>query len=219
MTCSSQPSTFEHFPIFRDAELVIADPIVRNRGTIGGSICQADPSEDLSAAFAAVRRRWMVDPLVVGREPDRNGTDDFHQGPVLDGRRATADPLTESRVPIRPGCGIGLREIEQPGRMTGPSRRWGPALGQVVDGVARRGRHRGSRRSGPRQFRAAEAEAALRGGPPPPRRRFTAAAQTLAAQACEPTSDQRGPADYKRHLAKSPHGCGRCATRRHGPTD
>ncbi|MGZ5408198.1 MAG: FAD binding domain-containing protein, partial [Aeromicrobium sp.] len=37
------------FPIFRDAERVIADPVVRNRGTIGGSLCQADPSEDLSA--------------------------------------------------------------------------------------------------------------------------------------------------------------------------
>src|SRR5262245_52176720 len=32
-------------PIFRDAERVIADPVVRNRGTIGGSLCQADPSE------------------------------------------------------------------------------------------------------------------------------------------------------------------------------
>jgi aerobic carbon-monoxide dehydrogenase medium subunit len=37
------------FPIFRDAEQVIADPVVRNRGTIGGSLCQADPAEDLSA--------------------------------------------------------------------------------------------------------------------------------------------------------------------------
>src|SRR5262245_5159603 len=37
------------FPIFGDAERVIADPVVRNRGTIGGSLCQADPSEDLSA--------------------------------------------------------------------------------------------------------------------------------------------------------------------------
>src|SRR5258706_4169947 len=36
------------YPIFRDAERVIADPIVRNRGTVGGSLCQADPSEDLS---------------------------------------------------------------------------------------------------------------------------------------------------------------------------
>ncbi|MGZ8648456.1 MAG: FAD binding domain-containing protein, partial [Solirubrobacteraceae bacterium] len=31
-----------HFPLFADAETVIADPVVRNRGTIGGSLCQAD---------------------------------------------------------------------------------------------------------------------------------------------------------------------------------
>ena len=48
----------EHFAILHDAEQVIADPIVRNWGTVGGSLCQADPSEDLSAAFAALKARW-----------------------------------------------------------------------------------------------------------------------------------------------------------------
>src|SRR3954453_23564668 len=33
----------EGFPIFRDAERVIADPVFRNRGSLGGSLCQADP--------------------------------------------------------------------------------------------------------------------------------------------------------------------------------
>ena len=47
----------EHFRILHDAERVIADPVVRNRGTVGGSLCQGDPSEDLSAVFAALRRR------------------------------------------------------------------------------------------------------------------------------------------------------------------
>src|SRR6266540_4272592 len=54
------PVAFEHYPIFRDAEQVIADPVVRNRGTVGGSICQADPSEDLSAAFAAVGASMVI---------------------------------------------------------------------------------------------------------------------------------------------------------------
>ena len=45
----------ELFPIFHDAERVVADPIVRLWGTVGGSLCQADPSEDLSAVFAAAR--------------------------------------------------------------------------------------------------------------------------------------------------------------------
>ena len=44
----------DRLAIFTDAERVIADPVVRNRGTIGGALCQADPSEDLSAVCAAV---------------------------------------------------------------------------------------------------------------------------------------------------------------------
>ena len=50
----------EHFPVLHDAERVIADPIVRNWGTIGGSLCQADPSEDLSAAFGALRATAVI---------------------------------------------------------------------------------------------------------------------------------------------------------------
>ena len=45
----------ERFPVFRDAEEVIADPVVRNRGTIGGSLCQADAAEDLSAVCSALK--------------------------------------------------------------------------------------------------------------------------------------------------------------------
>src|SRR4051794_31671758 len=44
----------ERFPIAREAERLIADPPVRNRGTLGGALCQADPSEDLSAVCAAL---------------------------------------------------------------------------------------------------------------------------------------------------------------------
>ena len=47
------PIVSEHFPIISEAERVIADPVVRNRGTVGGSLCQADPSEDLAAVFSA----------------------------------------------------------------------------------------------------------------------------------------------------------------------
>src|ERR1700746_2903057 len=51
----ADPAAGQHFAILHDAERVIADPIVRNWGTVGGSLCQADPSEDLSAAFAAMK--------------------------------------------------------------------------------------------------------------------------------------------------------------------
>ena len=50
----------ERFPLFRDAERVIADPVVRNRGTIGGSLCQADAAEDLSAVCSAVKARAVI---------------------------------------------------------------------------------------------------------------------------------------------------------------
>src|SRR5438045_3065103 len=48
------------FPIFHDAERMIADPPVRNRGTIGGALCQADPSEDLSAVCAALGASLVI---------------------------------------------------------------------------------------------------------------------------------------------------------------
>jgi carbon-monoxide dehydrogenase medium subunit len=50
----------QHFAILHDAERVIADPVVRNWGTVGGSLCQADPSEDLSAAFAAMKGTMII---------------------------------------------------------------------------------------------------------------------------------------------------------------
>src|SRR5215470_13424924 len=65
-------------PIFADAERVIADPLVRNRGTIGGSLCQADPSEDLSAAFAAVRASAVIRNAEGSRTVPLR---EFHLGP------------------------------------------------------------------------------------------------------------------------------------------
>src|SRR5688500_17667710 len=50
----------QRLAIFTDAERVIADPVVRNRGTIGGALCQADPAEDLSAVCAAVGAQIVI---------------------------------------------------------------------------------------------------------------------------------------------------------------
>src|SRR5258705_324628 len=57
----------EHFPLLHDAEKVIADPIVRNWGTIGGSLCQADPAEDIPAALVAAEH---TDPTADQRGPE-----------------------------------------------------------------------------------------------------------------------------------------------------
>ena len=99
----------EHFPIFRDAELVIADPVVRNRGTIGGSLCQADAAEDLSAVCAALKGTVTI----VGADGARTvSMADFHLGPwttaVQDG-----EMLTAISFPIRPGAGSAHEKVER----------------------------------------------------------------------------------------------------------
>ena len=79
-----------HFPLFADAEQVIADPVVRNRGTIGGSLCQADAAEDLSAVCAAAK----ADVVIRGGGGERVvGDGGLPRRPVHDGgrRRRAAD--------------------------------------------------------------------------------------------------------------------------------
>src|SRR6201991_2788335 len=69
---------WSRFPAFRDAEHVIADPVVRNRGTIGGSLCQADAAEDLSAVASALKATVVIR----GPQGERTVTmDEFHVGP------------------------------------------------------------------------------------------------------------------------------------------
>jgi len=182
----------EHFAILHDAERVIADPIVRNRGTIGGSICQADPSEDLSAVFAALRAEAVIRSAHGERVV---AMDEFHQGPYTT-VVGPAEILTEVRVPIRPGSGSSYQKVE---RRVGD---WAivaaGAFLALSDGtIADAGI--GLAAVGAEHFRAAAAEDALRGGPAD-EAHFGAAAR-LAAEGCNPMSDQRGPADYKRHLA------------------
>ena len=50
------------FPIFRDAEKVIADPVVRNRGTIGGSLLPKPIRPRISSAVCSTLQRRVCDP-------------------------------------------------------------------------------------------------------------------------------------------------------------
>ena len=181
-----------HFPILTDAEKVIADPVVRNWGTIGGSLCQADPSEDLSAAFAALKATMVI------RSPDGTRTvpaREFHTGPY-ETVVAPGELLTEIRIAVRPGGGSSYVKV---GRRVGdwPVGAAGAALwldGEVIGAAGV-----GLTAVGARNFAAAEAEEFLRGARPGPEA-FRRAGE-IAAEHCRPVSDQRGPAAYKRHLA------------------
>ena len=183
----------EHYPIFRDAERVIADPIVRNRGTIGGSFCQADPSEDLSAVGSALRGTMVIrsssgERVVPARE--------FHDGPY-ETKVAPAEMLVEVRVPIRPGAGSAYEKVE---RRAGD---WAVAAAGAfvqLDGDKVTDVGIGLTAVGASHFACAEAEDFLRGKAATPDN-FVATAQ-LCHDLCSPQADQRGPVDYKRHLAR-----------------
>jgi carbon-monoxide dehydrogenase medium subunit len=183
----------EHYRILHDAERVIADPLVRNRGTIGGSICQADPSEDLSAVFSALRAVAIVRSSSGERTVPMA---EFHLGPYQTAV-GPAEILTEVRIPIRPGSGSAYEKVE---RRAGD---WAVvacgAFLALQDGrIAEAGI--GIAAAGAPHFRAPAAEEALAGRAPDDDA-FAEAAR-LAAESCSPVSDQRGPADYKRHLVE-----------------
>jgi carbon-monoxide dehydrogenase medium subunit len=182
----------EHYPIFTDAERVIADPLVRNRGTIGGSLCQADPSEDLSAAFSAVNATAVIAGAGGTRTvPIR----EFFVGPYETAVQP-AELLTELRVALRPGGGSAYRKVE---RRAGD---WavaaaGAALWVREGTIADAGL--GLTAVGAQNFHAAEAEEFLRGKAPDDE--VFAEAGRIAGEHCRPVADQRGPIDYKRHIA------------------
>ncbi|HWG13908.1 MAG TPA: xanthine dehydrogenase family protein subunit M [Streptosporangiaceae bacterium] len=183
----------EHFAILHDAERVIADPVVRNWGTIGGSLCQADPSEDLPAAFAALKGSMIIDGPDGRREVSARA---FHVGPY-ETVVGPAEMLTEIKLPIRPGSGSAyLKVMRRAGDW--PIGAAGAAV-RLADGlIADVGI--GLTAVGAAHLVAAEAEEFLRGRVAD--EESYASAGEIAAEHCDPVSDQRGPADYKRHLVR-----------------
>jgi carbon-monoxide dehydrogenase medium subunit len=191
-TLLASPVIGEHYAIFHDAERLIADPVVRNRGTIGGSLCQADPAEDLSAVASALKATMVVRSSAGSRTVPAV---QFHTGPY-ETAVGPAEILTEVRVPIRAGAGSAYEKVE---RRAGD---WGAASSGayvVMSGgtVAEVGI--GLSAVGAPHFTAPDAEAYLTGKEPTEAN--LAEAGRLAAEAANPQPDQRGPADYKRHLA------------------
>ena len=182
----------ERFALFADAERVIADPVVRNRGTIGGSLCQADAAEDLSAVCSAAKARVVIR----GAEGERIvGMEDFHVGPYMTAVGA-GELLTEVRLPVRPGAGSAHEKVE---RRAGD---WAIAAASAavwIDGGTIADAGIALSAVGMTTVHLARAEETLRGKPPS--EELFAEAGEIASADCSPTADGRGPVEYKRHLA------------------
>ena len=180
------------FPIFRDAEQVIADPVVRNRGTLGGSLCQADPSEDLSAVCTTLNASCVIRGSDGERVVDMH---EFHRGPyetaVADGQM-----LTEVRIPVVPGGSSAYEKVE---RRAGDWAIVSAGAAVWMDGGTITDARVGLAAVGPNTTGIPAISEALRGKSPS--EELYAEAGAIASAACSPATDMRGTEAYKRHLA------------------
>jgi carbon-monoxide dehydrogenase medium subunit len=182
----------EHFPVFADAEAVIADPAVRNRGTIGGSLCQADPSEDLSAVCSAIKCSVVIRGTAGERVVPM---EQFHVGPYMTAVGA-GELLTEVEVAIRPGAGSAHEKVE---RRAGDFAIAAVSAAVWIDGGTYADVGVALAAAGPFTIEAIAVAELMRGKAPS--EALFQQAGTAAAEASTPTADTRGPVDYKRHLA------------------
>jgi carbon-monoxide dehydrogenase medium subunit len=182
----------ERQPTMAAAAPLIADPIVRTRGTLVGSLCHADPQGDWAAVMTAMGAR------VVAQGPGGKRTiaiADFVTGPFQN-TLAYDEVAVEAVVPAAQGrLEGGFLKLE---RRVGDFATAGAAVAVELDGD--RVRRAGIALSGVggRTIDASEAGASLV-GQVLDQAAITRAAD-LAASVAEPRSDHRGSADYKRHV-------------------
>lgn len=183
------------FPsIFREAETVLADPVVRNRGTLGGSVCQADPAEDLSGVVTALKGIAVV--RGPGGAERLIEMDDFHLGPYMTTVGAT-EMLTEVRFPIRGGShGSAHEKVE---RRAGDFAIVAASAAINIENGVISFAGLACSAVGPTTMHIARAEQALLGQAPS--EQLFAQAGQMAQADCSPNSDGRGSANYKRHVA------------------
>ncbi len=181
--------------VLLDAAPLISDPLIRNMGTVGGSICHADPAGDWGAVMLAVGAEFVVKSSNGERVLPAAG---FFEGPFTTGLHGD-EVMTEIRVPITAGRSGGTYlKLE---RKIGDFASVATAVHVVLGGdgrVAAAGI--GLCAVGSHSIKATAAEAALVGQEPTDA--VISEVARLAAEAAEPKADIRGSAEYKRDVAR-----------------
>jgi len=183
------------YPILHDTALVIADPIVRNRATVGGNLAHADPANDHPATMLALR----AEVVAAGPKGERTiAIDQLFTG-LFSTSLAADEILTEIRVPTPPprSGGAYVKLERKVGDFATAAVAAQVTLGRKGE-IERCGM--GLTAAGPTPIRAAEAERFLVGKTPDAKTLVEAG--RLAAQAARPSADRRGSVDYKREMVR-----------------
>ncbi len=185
----------ERYPILLDTARVIADPLVRNRATVGGNLAHGDPANDHPATMLALR----AEVVAQGPEGERViPIDGFFTG-LFATALAPDEILTEIRIPVPLNRTAGAYvKLE---RKVGDYATAAAAAQVTLDATSAFERvGLALTNAAPVPQRAAAAEDFLTG------RRATEAniaeAARKAAEAASPTADRRGSVEYKREMAR-----------------
>jgi carbon-monoxide dehydrogenase medium subunit len=183
------------YPILHDTTRVIADPLVRNRATVGGNLAHGDPANDHPATMIVLRAQVVA----TGPKGERViPVNQFFRG-LFSTALAADEILTEIRVPIPPArSGGAYVKLE---RKVGDFAT-AAAAAQVTLGMSGSIEQAGlaltNLGSVPIQVIAAESYLAGKA----PSEATIAEAARLAAEAADPSADRRGSVEYKREMAR-----------------
>jgi aerobic carbon-monoxide dehydrogenase medium subunit len=188
------PLVARSYPLLLDTAKVVADPLVRNRATVGGNLAHSDPANDHPATMLA------YDATIVARGPKGTRTiaiDDFFVGLFENGLQP-GEVLTEIRIPRpAPGSGGAYLKLE---RKVGDYAVAAVAVQLQLAGDTVSRVRIGLTNVGPVPRRAENAEAALAGKVATDD--VVEAAGQAAAAECDPSADLRGGVDYKRDMVR-----------------
>jgi carbon-monoxide dehydrogenase medium subunit len=184
----------QRYPTMAAAAPQVSDPLVRNLGTICGSLAHADPSGDWGSVMIAMGAQLVAR----SRAGERTiAARDFFDGPFTT-RLQPDELLVEARVPSRPRTGGAYLKLE---RKVGDFATAAVAVRLTLsdDGrIAEAGI--GLTAVGSTNLAATDAEQALTGAEPGDQA-FREAAE-LAARAASPGEDLRGSVEYKRNVVR-----------------